>query len=156
VSNVHVRWIIGIRVIAWNVSRRIERMIIAHEKRDSFTSDDEVTCTFFLTSAELVSDSRIVTVEDWVLVGNLREDITRQIMIVAERMTNIASVTEESSGPPTSEHASINMLSGYLFPIKTWTHLLEEHSLPKNLGTDGLSMSSRITTEDQRTCKSCP
>jgi hypothetical protein len=28
--------------------------------------------------------------------------------------------------------SSINIINGYLFPIKTWTHMMEDERLPKN------------------------
>jgi len=109
-------------------------MSIAHAKEDTFTNGTWVTCKFFLTSVETHDDdSRIVTVQDWELQPTLRDDIVQQVFQVVERMVQDTTLphTEELQHP-TCAQVSVNIVQNYLFPIKTWIHMLEDERLPKN------------------------
>jgi hypothetical protein len=54
---------------------------------------------------------------------------------VIENLFEADSIHANETGPEQNDldlRSSINIVKGYLFPIKTWTHLMEDDRLPKN------------------------
>lgn len=94
-------------------------------REDTFAAGTPAPCTFLLTSVEShASNGNIISVEDWVLRRKLRDDIVHQVLHVVERM---AGMEEDSILDST-----MNIVPDYLFPIKTWQHMMDDQCLPKN------------------------
>ena len=77
----------------------------------------------------------VVSLEDWVLRRKLRGEIVREVNRVIENLLEAESIHANETGPEPNHldiHSSINVIKGYLFPIKTWTQMMEDDRLPKN------------------------
>ena len=78
---------------------------------------------------------QVISLEDWVLRRKLRDDIVRQVNRVIENLFEADSIHANETGPEPNHldiRSSINIIKGYLFPIKTWTQMMEDDRLPKN------------------------
>jgi len=81
-----------------------------------------------------IGDWEIVTLEDWVLRPKLRKLVGSRVNDVISRLRHAASTS-----PPDMEQvgqsdikSAVNAVQGFLFPLKTWDHMMEDDRLPRH------------------------
>jgi hypothetical protein len=88
--------------------------------------------TLIISDKSFIGDWEIVTLEEWMVRPNLRK-------LIASKINDaILRLTAASTSPPDTEPISqsdiksqINAVQGFLFPSKTWDHLMEDDRLPR-------------------------
>ena len=72
--------------------------------------------------------------EDWILRPKLRKIIASKVTEAITRLRDAASVSPPEMGPENRPNlkTALNAIQGYLFPLKTWEHMMEDDRLPRS------------------------
>lgn len=80
-----------------------------------------------------IGDWKIISLEDWILRPKLRKLVSSRVIDAVSRLRNAASIspTDTEWVNRHDTKLAINAVQGFLFPLKTWDHMMEDDQLPR-------------------------
>jgi hypothetical protein len=90
--------------------------------------------TLIILDKSFIGDWVIVTLEEWMVRPKLRKLVASRVNDAILRLRD-ADSTLSPDTEPVSQYdikSKINAVQGFLFPLKTWDHMMEDDRLPRH------------------------
>lgn len=90
--------------------------------------------TLIVLDKSFIGDWEIVTLEEWMVRPKLRKLVASRVNDAILRLRDAASTSPPDTEPVSQSDikSKINAVQGFLFPLKTWDHMMEDDRLPRH------------------------